>query len=32
MIAALGIPIERRSEKTGRTERVRLWDITDSRT
>jgi len=29
MIATLRIPIERRSEKTGRTERVRLWDITD---
>lgn len=29
MIATLRIPLERRSEKTGRTERVRLWDITD---
>lgn len=29
MIATLRIPLERRSEKTGRTEKVRLWDITD---
>ena len=29
MIATLRIPLERRSEKTGRTERVRLWEITD---
>ena len=29
MIATLRIPIERRSEKTGRTERVRLWEVTD---
>lgn len=29
MIATLRIPLERSSEKTGRTERVRLWDISD---
>jgi len=29
MIATLRIPLERRSEKTGRTEKVRLWEITD---
>lgn len=29
MIATLRIPLERRSEKTGRTEQVYLWDITD---
>ena len=29
MIATLRIPLERRSEKTGRSERVRLWEITD---
>lgn len=29
MIATLRIPLERRSEISGRTERVRLWEITD---
>ncbi|MBZ6397888.1 MULTISPECIES: site-specific integrase [Pantoea] len=29
MVATLRIPLERKSEKTGRSERVRLWEITD---
>lgn len=29
MVATLRIPLEKRNEKTGRTEKVRLWDITD---
>lgn len=29
MVATLRIPLERMSEKTGRTEKVRLWDIID---
>jgi len=29
MIATLRIPLERRNEKTGRPEKVRLWEITD---
>ncbi|MDU4749186.1 MAG: site-specific integrase [Pantoea sp.] len=29
MVATLRIPLERKSEKTGLTEKVRLWEITD---
>lgn len=29
MVATLKIPLERRNKRTGRTEKARLWDITD---
>ncbi|WP_158785391.1 site-specific integrase [Pantoea sp. BAV 3049] len=29
MVATLKIPIERKNKRTGRTEKARLWDITD---
>jgi len=29
MISTLRIPLECKSEKTGRPDKVRLWDITD---
>ena len=29
MVATLKIPLERRNKRTGRTEKVRIWDITD---
>ncbi|SUI38648.1 Resolvase [Salmonella enterica subsp. enterica serovar Braenderup] len=29
MVAALKIPLERRNRRTGRTEKARLWEITD---
>ncbi|MBA1495959.1 tyrosine-type recombinase/integrase, partial [Klebsiella pneumoniae] len=29
MVATLKIPLERRNKRTGRTEKARIWDITD---
>ncbi|EMT4730004.1 tyrosine-type recombinase/integrase, partial [Enterobacter hormaechei] len=29
MVATLKIPLERRNKRTGRTEKVRIWEITD---
>ena len=29
MVATLKIPLERRNRRTGRTEKARLWEITD---
>jgi hypothetical protein len=29
MVATLKIPLERRNKRTGRTEKARIWEITD---